>query len=230
MDDRLLERLREGIADELRPVRPLGPFRRRILPIAGLWLLLAVAVLSVFGLRVDHQQLGVLGTWMFPAIQGLAILGVAVYLYHSAIPGSLPPQGVFPGVVAAALLTHLFAVAGTQHLHLNTPPDPLHAALVCFFFVLLLGLPLLAGFIWLVHSGLFSRPARIGLLAGLSGGLGAETAWRLHCPYTSWEHIISSHTLGALVIAAAGLAYLMWNTRRRERKEEYRRHTPGRGR
>ncbi len=215
MHDRLLERLREEISDELRPVRPLGPFRRRILPLAGLWFLVAVAVLSVFGLRVDHQQLGVLGTWVFPAIQLLAVLGVAAYLHQSTIPGSLPPQRAFPGVVAAALLTHLFAVAGTRHLHLNSPPDPIRAALVCFFFVLLLGLPLLVGFIWLVRSGLFSRPARIGLLAGLAGGLGAEAAWRLHCPYTSWEHILSSHTLGALVIAGAGVVYLVWHERRR---------------
>jgi hypothetical protein len=215
MGEKLLERLKEEIADELRPVRPLGPFRRRILPLAGLWLLLAFAVLSVFGLRIDHQQLGSLGTWVLPAIQGLAVLGVAIYLYWSTIPGSLPPQRAFPGVVAVALLIHLFAVAGTQHLHLNAPTDPLRAALVCFVFVLLLGLPLLAAFVWLVHSGLFAWPARIGLLAGLSGGLAAETAWRLHCPYTNWEHILASHTLGALVIAGAGLVYFVWLERRR---------------
>jgi hypothetical protein len=215
MHDRLLERLREEMGEELRPVRPLRPFGSRILPVAGLWLLLAVAVLSVFGLRVDHQQLGILGTWVFPAIQGLAVLGAAAYLYQSTIPGSLPSQRVLPGVVAATLLTHLFAVAGTRHLHLSSPPDPLRAALVCFFFVLLLGLPLVAGFIWLVHSGLFSRPARIGLLAGLAGGLAAETAWRLHCPYTNWQHILSSHTLGALVIAGAGVIYLVLYERRR---------------
>lgn len=210
MNDRLLERLKEEISGDIRPVRPLGSFRRRILPVAGLWLLLAVAVLAVLGLRIDHEALGVVGTWVVPAVQGLAVTGLAVYLYQSTIPGSLPPQSVFPGIVAAVLGTHLFAVAVTQHLHLNAPADdPVRAALVCLFFVLLLGIPLLAGFVWLVHSGLVSRPGRIGLLAGMAGGIGAETAWRLHCPYTNWQHILSSHTLGALIIAAVGLVYFL---------------------
>ena len=207
MEDRLLARLRDEIGEDLQPVRPVAPFWRWISPVAGLWLLLAVAVLAAFGLRGDHQELGDLGTWFFPAVQILAVLGVALYLYQSSMPGSLPPQSALPGVVAGSLLTHLILVAATQHLHLNSPPDFLRAALVCFGFVLLLGAPLLAGFIWLVHSGLFARPAQIGLLAGVSGGLAAEAAWRLHCPYTNWQHILFSHTLGALVIAAVGLVW-----------------------
>ncbi|MFZ0428443.1 MAG: NrsF family protein [Acidobacteriota bacterium] len=208
MEDRLLERLKEDIAGDLRPVRPLRPFWRRVLPVAGLWLLLALAVLSVFGLRADHEALGPLGTWLVPALQGLAVAALAVYLYRSIFPGSLPPQGALTGAILAALVTHIFAVAWTEHLHFNSPADhPLRAGLVCFSFVLLLGLPLLGGFVWLVRAGLFARPIRIGLLAGLAGGLAAEAAWRLHCPYTNWQHIVFSHTLGALVITALGVLY-----------------------
>lgn len=209
MDDGLLKRLKDEIEGDLHPVRPIGGFWRRIAPVAGLWLLLAVAVLTVLGLRVDHQELGPLGTWLFPAIQLLAVAAVAAFLHQSTIPGSLPPQNATSGVVAAALVTHLFAVFGTQHIHFSSPPHPIAAAIVCFCFVLALGIPLLVAFVWLVRSGLFARAGQLGLLAGLGAGLAAEALWRLHCPYTSWHHIVFSHTLGALVIAGAGLLYLV---------------------
>jgi len=66
-------------------------------------------------------------------------------------------------------------------------------------------LALLFGFV-LVRAGLPFRARTTGLLLGLGNGLAVEAVWRLHCPFSSWGHILLFHGGAVVVLMAAGMA------------------------
>jgi hypothetical protein len=50
------------------------------------------------------------------------------------------------------------------------------------------------------------RPAIMGLMAGLGGGLIADAGWRMFCHFSEPSHVLSAHAGGVLLAALAGSA------------------------
>jgi hypothetical protein len=211
--DRVLEALMNEIGDGLSPVRPLKPPWIRAGSMSLSWLLLLALTLGIFGLRRDYGELGPLASWGVSALQWFVAYGIAWSGLRLAVPGDLTP-----GSFRAVLLLGGFAlhfIGATLAFRVSPswvePGQELRMVVICFLFIsLLAALPLILA-LRLAAEGLVSESVHAGLLLGLSAGLAAEGAWRMHCPYTSWEHIVTGHSSA---VAAAALVGLFWFRRR----------------
>jgi len=208
-EDRLYRQIREKIEDDFVPVRPLKEPWKRALWIFPLALLLAVAFLAVFDLRPDAAN--------FPPLElyGLILLQVAVCyallkaILRTGIPGSFLSLSHLVFLSAAALA--VFIAASLLH-HSASPNHPgagqeLSMGMACISIVGLLGAAALIGGFFLARYGLPLRAGIAGLLLGLGSGLAVEAVWRLHCPFTSWGHVLIFHGGAVFILAVAGFIF-----------------------
>jgi len=72
----------------------------------------------------------------------------------------------------------------------------------------------LAVFLTFSTRGMLRRTVTAGFLRGLGSGLCGEAAWRMHCAYTSWDHILYAHTGAILLTVVLGTALGFWWQRR----------------
>jgi hypothetical protein len=141
---------------------------------------------------------------------------LVAYGLRSTIPGRGVPAVIGILLASSAFVVHL-AVAGlTFHL------SPIHVeagrewqmALICISITLFLGLIPLAMVLALSSQGLQLRPTILGLTFGLGSGLSGEAAWRMHCHYTAWSHILIAHTGAVIATALLGaLLGFLWQRR-----------------
>jgi len=212
----LFESIRDEVAADLVPVRPLAGAWKRALYLPVLFGLLVGSVLLVFGMRVDYPVLGPGIAWGFAVLQCLAAYTVVSLGLRITIPAAdLPKIGL---VVVALLVAGLhFAVAEISYQLSPISVEPHRfwsLLLVCFSITLGLGLLPLAVFLTFSTRGLVRRPITVGFLCGFGGGLCGEAAWRMHCTYTSWDHILPAHTGAIFLTAVLGAALGYWWQRR----------------
>ena len=206
-EDRLLKQLKEDLAGEFTPVKPLMPSWKRALWIFPLSLLLMEITLAIFHLRSDHAALGPLALWGFCSLQILAAYAIVIVSLQTCIPGSTRNPAFQGGVGLTGLAVHWATSWFIFRLSPNWPgPDQeWHLGIACLLGIGMLGiLALLFGF-FLVRAGLPIRARSAGLLLGLGGGLAAEAAWRLHCPFSSWNHILVFHSGSIVIIVGVGM-------------------------
>lgn len=213
-EDRLFEKIRNEVASDLEPVQPLGPPWKRAAILLPLWLLLVGIVLAVFGLRRDYHALGPWALWDLTLLQALAAYTAVALGVRLTVPGSLIP-GSFLALIAVAASSIHWVVSGIM-FHLSPtrvePGREWTLALICFVVELCLGLVPLSVILSLARQGLPLRPIALGLVAGFGSGLAAEAAWRIHCPYNAWNHILISHSGAVLATALlGGLVGYLWN-------------------
>jgi hypothetical protein len=185
-------------------VRPLRAPWQRALVVLGVCLVLMPPILALAGLRHDYSVLGPWVIWSFTVLQLAAAYMLAALALRSVIPGRLMSTTVSAGLVCLAVAGQvLTSVLIFERSPVLVPPGQgLRLWAVCLAVTLVLGLlPAIAAF-GLGLRGLPLRPRLFGLLCGLSAGLGAEAAWRLHCPFSDLAHIFSAHLGG---IASLGL-------------------------
>ncbi len=207
--DKILEGLKERLGGDFTPVKPLrGPWRRSLI-FLPLWLAIAGLVLAVFGFRTDYERLGPGTTWSFGLIQLL----VCFFLFLIALKSSIPARGSAPIVWTGLLLVGLVTHLTTSWLSFSISPGwaetghELRAGLACLSAIIIVGsLPFLMG-IFLLRAGLPLQSRVAGTLLGLASGLAAESAWRLHCPITSWDHILPFHSGALLAALVCGLVF-----------------------
>ena len=208
--DRVLEALMEEMKDGLSPVRPLKPPWIRAGSVSLSWLLLLALTLVIFGLRKDYGDLGPLASWGVSALEWFVAFGIAWSGLRLAVPGDLVPRSIRAVLLLGGFALHL---TGAELAFRVSPSwveagQDLRLAAICFLFVsVLAALPLMLA-LRLAAEGLVSESAQAGLLLGLSAGLAAEGAWRMHCPYTSWEHILAGHSSAVVAAALVGLFWL----------------------
>ena len=196
--------LRERIARDLRPTRPLRPPYVRALVLIPL----AVAiVLSVPGLRFfrsDMQAIGWVRAWGFSfgqALAGLLIVGVAL---RESIPGRGLSRRAIALTFAAGLAIPFLLLAVTASAF-NIGPAPgqaLEEGIGCFRVSAVSAIPALIAAAFLAARALPTRPALAGALYGLGCGLVADAGLRLFCEYTTPTHVVFGHG-GAIVAAMA---------------------------
>ncbi len=216
-NDRVLKALKQEIGDTLSPVRPLQPPWIRAGSMTFSWFLLLGLTLVTFGLRRDYAEIGPLASWGISALQWLVAYGVAWSGLRLAVPGDLTP-----GSGRAMLLFSGFAIhfAGAWLAFRVSPSyveqgQEVRMTIVCFVFISLLALLPLVLSIRLASQGLVTESVHAGILIGLSAGLAAEGAWRMHCPYTSWEHIFSGHSPAVVAVTLAGFFWFRRRSRPR---------------
>jgi hypothetical protein len=199
------QRIRQVVAGDLKPVRPLlSPGRRLLLliPIA----IVAAAYSPAMATRGDLGRLGIWAAWGLSAVQwtiGLLILGVAL---RYAVPGRGISRRFLIATLAAAPATILTVTAITYAIEPSGVPPGMAFA---FWWYCVRGPMIIAAPMLLVASVLAmraypTRPALVGALCGLAAGVLADSGWRLFCEVSSPSHILTSHSLAIVLMAGIG--------------------------
>jgi hypothetical protein len=196
-----LRKIAEGIATNLRPVRPVAP--------AGYFFGAFVAIfVSIVAIGV--YRMGAFAIAVMTPVQTAAILsalaistGLLAYsLVNQMVPGSrhrIPPM-LLPVGIAISLTIAIAVLFQFQHerdfwgngwrcIRAGTP------------FGLFAALP-----IWLVlRRGAILSPTMTGAATGLFAGLVGTSVLEIHCPNLDAWHILVSHLGVAILCALAGL-------------------------
>jgi hypothetical protein len=193
--------LRDRVARDLRPVRPLlAPWQRLLLVVPAALLIFAAGP-SGYGLRGDLSQIGPWLAWGGSLVQLAGALLLIALALREAVPADTAP-----GSSARILL-----LAGTAFIVLLglvtnvVSPEPFARVetffdwYYCWRGAVLVGMPLLLVVIVLLMRGLVMRPLLAGALAGMGVGAAVDGGWRLSCNYSNPTHVLGSH--GGAVIA-----------------------------
>lgn len=209
MEDMPFEKIKDRVRQDWGPIKPFAPPWKRSAFLFGVWLILAALNLTLFGPRPDADVLGPWYFWILPIVQLLSAYAVIVLGVRLTVPGSAAAPSVVAGLAFLGAAVHL----AVSWMIFQISPVEVEAgrhiliSLVCLVFTLSLSiLPLVLALV-MSRRGMPSRPAVVGLACGFACGLSAEAVWRMHCPYSSWSHILSSHT--AAVLAAVLLGWIL---------------------
>jgi hypothetical protein len=198
--------LRAEITRSLVPVRPLPPPSRRLWMMLPLGLLVAVTTPLVSGIRVDLASQSPWLTWGLTALQalvGMWILGLAL---RESVPGenlSRPALAV-AGLVSLVLMLGVTLVTNTLSPTVIPPGREFIFWIECVIGPMVLGVPFMLVATLLAMRAFPTRPAVTGALCGLSAGILSDAGWRLGCFVSSPDHVINSHDLAILLLAASG--------------------------
>jgi hypothetical protein len=206
MEDMPFENLKDKIRKDMAPVKAFAPPWKRASFLFGIWFLLGVLVLLLFGLRHDADALGPWLFWLLPLIQLLTAYAVILLAVRLTVPGSAAAASVLAGLVLLGVAVHLAVAAIMFHFSPveAAPGKDFHASAVCLIITFCISIFPLVPALILCARGLTSRPIAVGVASGFACGLSAEAVWRLHCPYNDWGHILSSHTLAILAAVVLG--------------------------
>lgn len=216
MDEQeLLKRLRSEIGPELAPVRPFSPPGARALWLMVVWLALGAGVFMLLGPR---QDIGVLGAWRsigLSLVELVACFMLAVVAFRLAVPAMAGSTRGALAWVAVALGLHLVISWVTLDRSAMSPPhgQEWRDGLTCLASIAALGAaPLVMGAA-LLARGLLRHYLVPFLLTGFASGLAGEAIWRLHCPYSAWDHVLLFHS-GALLLFLLLGSVAAWVVRR----------------
>jgi len=210
--DQLIDELTADLArSRARPVHPLWA---RLLIIATAASIPTGFVIFMVQSRSPHFAHGISPTIAFALASALVL---AAGSFWTAVAGSRPEFEGHRGwlVLPALILTAGIGVELAQ-LPVATWPQRLMGTnpLACFFCVLLLSLPILAGILLALRHGAPSRPRASGAMAGLLAGGVTAALYTVHCPEDSLLFIAAWHVpaiaLVSLIGAAAATHVLRW--------------------
>lgn len=217
-DDLMARTLRERIAADMRPVRPLlRPWQRAAWLVPVGLLVLAYGPFVLFWVNSAAEQSPVLfwGTSLGQFALGMVLVGLG---FSQVVPGRWRSG---PATAAWLLAATAAVVALMSGMWLARPfsiPGTIWwpAMRGCFRHTFVDGLPLLAICLVLAARGLPHRPALAGALFGLGAGLVSESGWRLVCTVSQPSHAMLGHLGGALGLALTGaVALAAWCRLRR---------------
>lgn len=208
------EALIRAMAADTARGRPLGP--TLAVAVFGLAAAAAAVFLPFLGMRPD------LGPALMRAavmVKQAAPLLLAVGGFGAALRLARPGEGV-GGWAVALLAVPLMLAAAAAATMAALPRADWHAAMMgssngqCLFWIVAMGLPLLAGALWALRAGASTRPALTGAAGGLLAGGAAAAVYSLHCTednpmfYAVWYVLAIAGV--ALVGAVVGARVLRW--------------------
>jgi hypothetical protein len=199
--------LRDRIARDLHPVRPLLlPWQRAalVIPAAALvW----IAAPTLFGLRGDVAQIGGWLAWGGSFAQFV----VAGVLIAAALREAVPAQSVsraaalvLLGAGACATIVLAFATSALSP-ESGVRIETFESWKFCWQGAVVMGVPLVLLLVVLIARALPLRPPLAGSLAGMAAGAAVDGGWRLYCGYSNPFHVIASHGGAVLVLTLIGL-------------------------
>lgn len=194
--------LRDRIARDLRPARPLPPPSVRVLVLTPIAVAIVLAIPGLHFFRSDMSAIGFLKAWGFSfgqALAGLVIVGVAL---RESIPGRNLSRGGIAATVAVgfAIPFALLAVTASAFDVGPAPGRGLEEGVACFRVSAISAIPALLAAAWLAARAFPTRPLLAGALYGLGCGLIADAGLRLFCEYTAPTHVVFGH--GGAIVAA----------------------------
>jgi hypothetical protein len=207
--------LRDAIARDLRPTRPLRPPLVRALVLIPL---AAAIVLSVPGLRFfrsDMYAIGLLRAWGFSFGQALAGLVIVAAALRESIPGrGLSRRAISATFVVGLAIPFVLLVATASAFDIGPQAGhEIEEGIACFRVSAISAIPALIAAAILAARALPLRPALAGALYGLGCGLIADAGLRLYCEYTAPEHVLFGH--GGAILAAMVFGAVVAKTIRR---------------
>ncbi len=198
--------LRDAIARDLRPVRPLRTPWTRALLLAPLGFVLLVGIPAMFRVRNDASILGPFLLWGLSIIQVVAGVALAGLALREVVPGR--QAGIAANLVSVTLGVTLALVVTFVTFQVSptvVPPGQWRLwNIVCFSHSFVLGMPVLLVILLLASRGLMWHPATVGALSGLAAGLMADSGWRAFCYASEPSHVLVGHVGAILALAAAG--------------------------
>ena len=207
--------LRERIAGDLQPVRPLHPAWQRTLLVA----VVATFVLAgtLFGLKMQlRSDLDMLPVWpgwgctFLELLVGVLIVGLAL---REAVPGSAPPVGMVRTAVATGLTIQILVGIATW---MHSPGMPMGTdwfakSVGCLTHDTALILPTFIVTLWLVFRALPVRAPVAGLLGGVGAAITGDAITHLLCPMSDLRHVLVWHTGAIFGFMALGwVAGVLW--------------------
>jgi hypothetical protein len=203
-DERLpadLRQIAEGLAADLRPVRPVAPARYFFGTLVGIFF-------SIVALHV--YRMGAFAIAVMTPLQAAAILialaagaGLLAYsLVNQMVPGSrhrISPR-LLPVGVAFAL-----AVVIAILFQFQQERDFWRNGWTCIRVGIPIGVLAAVPFWLVLRRGAILSPGMTGAAAGLFAGLVGTSVLELHCANRDAWHILASHLGAAILCALAGL-------------------------
>jgi len=207
--------MREAIARDLEPVRPLWRPSVRALTLAPLAVAIVLAVPALHFFRSDLRAIGFVRAWGFSIGQAIAGIVIVAAALRDAIPGRALPRTIVALIAACGLMMPAALLMLTA-ASFDVGPAPGRAiveGIGCFRVSAVAALPALLVASFLAARAFPARPTVAGALYGLGGGLIADAGLRLYCEYSQPEHVLLAHG-GAIVASIAAGVALAWITRR----------------
>lgn len=194
--------LRDAIARDLRPTRPLWSPSVRVLMLIPIAVAIVLAVPGLHFFRSDMAAIGFVRAWGFSFGQALAGLVIVAAALRESVPGRGLSRGSIAAIVAIGLAIP-FALLAVTASAFDVGPAPgraLEEGAACFRVSATSAIPALIAAAWLAARALPLRPALAGALYGLGCGLIADAGLRLYCEYTVPGHVLLGH--GGAIVAA----------------------------
>ena len=194
--------LRDAIARDLRPTRPLWSPSVRVLMLIPIAVAIVLAVPGLHFFRSDMAAIGFVRAWGFSFGQALAGLVIVAAALRESVPGRALSRGSIAAIVAIGLAIP-FALLAVTASAFDVGPAPgraLEEGAACFRVSATSAIPALIAAAWLAARALPLRPALAGALYGLGCGLIADAGLRLYCEYTVPGHVLLGH--GGAIVAA----------------------------
>lgn len=197
--------LRETIARDLRPVKPLRAPSTRALLLVPLAAAIVFAVPALHFFRSDMSALGLVRAWGFSYAQAVAGIVIVALALRESIPGRSLSRAVLLWTIAVGLaLPGLMLVLTSSTFDLGPAPGrALVEGIGCFRASAEGAVPALLLAALLVARAFPLRPGIAGALYGLGCGLIADAGLRLFCEYTAPPHVAFAHggaILGAMFV------------------------------
>jgi len=197
---------REQIVGSLTPVRPLPAPGRRVWMLVPLGLLLAVTAPGLSGPRGDLSAYSPLLTWGITGLQSLLGLWLLALGFREAVPGR---NVSWRALTTASVLTTLLLLGITFLTNVASPtvvrPErEWQYWTECVIWPMVIGAPFMLVATLMAVRAFPTRPAIAGALCGMSAGVLSDAGWRVSCWISEPAHVISSHGLAVLGLAAAG--------------------------
>jgi len=212
MSDR---KLRDRIARDIAPVRPLAPPSRRTLALVPVAIAILVGIPLLHAFRGDMAAIGFIRAWGFSIGQAVAGLTIVAVALRESVPGrSISAGRLAMLLVLGIALPAAILVMTTNRFTVGPPPGlGVDEGLACFRVSSLAALPALAIAVALAAAAFPLRPAIAGALYGLGSGLTADSGLRLYCDYSRPSHVLFAH-MGAVAATAVIGAVVAWTVER----------------
>jgi hypothetical protein len=199
--------LRNAVARDLAPTRPLAPPSIRalaIVPIAAA-IVAAVPLLNFF--RPDLASAGVLRVWGLSIAQAIAGIAMIAAALRESVPGrqlspttvaSLVVGGLALPAILPGLAARAFDVAPGSH-------GAIAIGVACFRTSATAAVPAVMAAAILSARAMPLRPLVAGAIYGLGCGLIADGALRLWCEFSAPEHVLLAHTTAVVASMMLGV-------------------------
>lgn len=206
MSERLPEKLRAKVAQDLRPVRPVAAPSVRLLLVMLWTAAVLVAVPALMGLRFNAPQLGFWLLWGATALEAVAGLSMVFLALREGIPALGAPRGTLVSALLGAWVLQL-GVALFTHARCPCPAGAGLGDVVCLTTETFLGIPALFLTLVLVVRAYPLSPPQAGLLGGVGAGLLADAVQHLVCPVSDLRHVLVWHLGAVALLGLLGLAF-----------------------